>query len=52
MQAAGFDWNGEEAHSAVYDVDRTALLFCHIVNRWHELSIASLPADPPIVRSA
>lgn len=52
VQAAGFDWNGEEAHSAVYDVDRTALLFCHIVNRWHELSLGRPAADQPIVRSA
>ncbi|HEY5804359.1 MAG TPA: ribonuclease T [Lysobacter sp.] len=34
VQAAGFDWNGEEAHSAVYDTERTAQLFCKIVNAW------------------
>ena len=40
VQAAGFDWNGEEAHSAVYDTERTAQLFCKIVNAWP----APLPA--------
>lgn len=32
--AAGIDWNGEEAHSAIYDAERTAELFCKIVNHW------------------
>lgn len=34
VQAAGFEWNPAEAHSAVYDAERTAQLFCAIVNRW------------------
>jgi ribonuclease T len=34
VQAAGFEWNASEAHSAVYDAERTAALFCAIVNRW------------------
>ena len=34
VQAAGFEWNAEEAHAAVYDAERTAQLFCRIVNRW------------------
>jgi ribonuclease T len=36
-RAAGLDWDGEAAHSAVYDAERTADLFCIIVNRWREL---------------
>lgn len=32
--AAGLSWNGEEAHSAVYDTERTAELFCKIANSW------------------
>lgn len=36
-QAAGFEWNHGEAHSALYDAERTADLFCHIVNRWESL---------------
>ena len=38
MGAAGIDWNGDEAHSAVYDAERTADLFCLIVNRWRHLN--------------
>ncbi len=37
VKAAGLDWDGSQAHSARYDVDRTAQLFCAIVNRWKEL---------------
>lgn len=36
-KAAGLDWDAEQAHSAVYDTERTADLFCTIVNRWSEL---------------
>jgi ribonuclease T len=32
--AAGMDWNNDDAHSAVYDTERTAQLFCRIVNNW------------------
>jgi ribonuclease T len=34
VQAAGLNWRSEDAHSAVYDTDRTAQLFCRIVNAW------------------
>lgn len=34
VQAAGMDWNSADAHSAVYDAERTAELFCRIVNAW------------------
>ncbi|HAS51255.1 MAG TPA: ribonuclease T [Gammaproteobacteria bacterium] len=37
MQAAGLPWNEREAHSAIYDAERTAELFCQIVNRWKDL---------------
>jgi ribonuclease T len=36
-KAAGLDWNEEEAHSALYDAERTAQLFCTIVNRFNAL---------------
>jgi ribonuclease T len=36
-QAAGLGWENSEAHSAIYDAEQTARLFCHIVNRWREL---------------
>ncbi|KGM56506.1 ribonuclease T [Lysobacter arseniciresistens ZS79] len=34
VQAAGFHWDPNEAHSAVYDTERTSELFCRIVNSW------------------
>ena len=34
LQAAGLSWNPAEAHSAVYDAERTAELFCRIANAW------------------
>lgn len=34
VQAAGLDWNSNDAHSAVYDAERTAQVFCRIVNAW------------------
>ena len=38
VQAAGLDWDESEAHSAVYDTEKTAALFCAIVNRWKILT--------------
>lgn len=32
--AAGMEWDQTQAHSAKYDAERTAELFCAIVNRW------------------
>ena len=37
VQAAGFEWKAAEAHSAVYDAERTAELFCKIVNAWPQV---------------
>ncbi len=34
VQAAGIKWDNESAHSARYDAEKTADLFCKIVNRW------------------
>ena len=36
-QAAGIEFDGREAHSARYDTEKTAELFCGIVNRWKEM---------------
>ncbi len=36
-QAAGLEWSDEDAHSAKYDTEQTAELFCRITNRWHHL---------------
>jgi len=38
VKAAGFDWDSEKAHSAVYDTERTADLFCTVINRWNEFN--------------
>ncbi len=35
--AAGIDFDAESAHSARYDAERTAELFCHMINRWQDL---------------
>lgn len=32
--AAGLEWDADEAHSAVYDAEQTARLFCRIANAW------------------
>ncbi|MFT4564192.1 MAG: ribonuclease T [Gammaproteobacteria bacterium] len=34
VEAAKIEWDQDEAHSAVYDAEKTADLFCTIVNRW------------------
>ncbi|NOQ80712.1 MAG: ribonuclease T [Gammaproteobacteria bacterium] len=36
-QAAGLEWCDDSAHSAKYDTEQTAELFCRIINRWHKL---------------
>lgn len=48
VQAAGMDWDNNEAHSAIYDAEQTARLFCGIVNRWQELQ--ALNPDQPTPR--
>ena len=49
VQAAGFEWDANEAHSAVYDTERTAELFCKIVNAWPGpmAGVAPLARMPP-----
>ena len=34
VEAAGIEWENDRAHSAAYDAERTADLFCAIVNQW------------------
>lgn len=46
-QAAGLSWDHGSAHSAVYDAERTADLFCWVVNRWQAaIGVAAAPTDP------
>ncbi len=44
-QTAGMDFDSTQAHSALYDTERTAVLFCEIVNRWKRLG--GWPLPPP-----
>ena len=37
LGAANIGWDTSQAHSARYDAERTAELFCGIVNRWKDL---------------
>ena len=39
---AEIEFDTSQAHSALYDAERTAELFCAIVNRWHTLSEQAL----------
>jgi len=36
-QTAKINFDNDQAHSALYDAEKTAELFCHIVNRWKKL---------------
>lgn len=36
--AAGIEFDGKRAHSALYDTEKTAELFCHILNAYPQLS--------------
>ncbi len=50
VEAVGLQWDAAQAHSAVYDTERTAELFCRVVNRWRALSLLdpSAPFLPPL----
>lgn len=37
VEAAGLPWDPRDAHSAIYDAERTAELFCKVVNAWGEV---------------
>lgn len=36
-RACGLEFEDQEAHTALYDCEKTAELFCYIVNRWQPL---------------
>lgn len=44
-QVAGITFSNSQAHSAAYDTEKTAELFCEIVNRWKRLGGWSLVTD-------
>lgn len=37
IQCAGLEWDESKAHSALYDAEKTAELFCKMVNHWQFL---------------
>jgi len=37
VEASGMRWDSREAHAAIYDAERTAELFCGVVNRWKQM---------------
>jgi ribonuclease T len=37
MNAAGIEFDRNQAHSAIYDAEKTADLFCQIFNHWQDL---------------
>ena len=45
--AAGMEWDETQAHSASYDAEVTADLFCQVVNRYRDLFETSLRNAPP-----
>ena len=45
--AAGLGWDETQAHSASYDAEMTADLFCEIVNRYRDIYEAALQNAPP-----
>jgi ribonuclease T len=47
VMAAGLTWDQEAAHSAIYDAERTADLFCAIVNAWDLQRGSDLPSVAP-----
>ena len=44
--AAGIGWDPKEAHSAVYDAEQTARLFCIIANAWRQPGTTASVAMP------
>lgn len=42
IDAAGIEWDTKQAHSAAYDAERTADLFCLIVNQFRDIYRQSL----------
>ena len=40
--AAGFEWNSKDAHSAAYDAEQTAELFCAVCNQFRPLYEAAV----------
>ncbi|MBW9256088.1 MAG: ribonuclease T [Candidatus Thiodiazotropha sp. (ex. Lucinisca nassula)] len=44
-KAAGLEWDSSQAHSAIYDTEQTARLFCTIINQWQQTCGAPAPIE-------
>ena len=49
VTAAGLSWDSSEAHSAIYDAERTAALFCTICNRFRSMYEEAVERAPQLV---
>ncbi len=45
--AAGLEWDEDRAHSALYDAEMTADVFCEVVNRYRDIFELSRKNAPP-----
>lgn len=45
--AAGLEWDEDRAHSALYDAEMTADVFCEVVNRYRDIFEVSRKNAPP-----
>jgi ribonuclease T len=45
--AAGMEWDETQAHSASYDAEMTADLFCDVVNRYSDIFEVTRRNAPP-----
>jgi ribonuclease T len=48
VTAAGLEWHPDSAHSAIYDAERTASLFCTICNRFRFMYEEALERAPEL----
>ncbi len=48
VEAAGLEWQIAEAHSARYDTERTAALFCRIINRMRPIYESAVATAQPV----
>lgn len=51
VQAARISWDEKEAHSAKYDAEKTADLFCTVCNRWRLMESAWDSEDSPLLKA-
>ncbi|MBK1673566.1 ribonuclease T [Ectothiorhodospira shaposhnikovii] len=45
VKEAGLPWDNAEAHSATYDAEKTADIFCDVMNRWNQQILTQDPLN-------